>query len=500
MSMPTFASSRSRPARVGAACWLLAALFVALPAAHAAAEAPDRLTLEDALRMAREHSESLAIARAGEARADADVVRAKSQRLPQINFAGSYDRTLASEFSGAFQTETPTCAPLDIDATRPIADRVAELERAAGCGAIGPSFSFGTLPFGQKNVYRLTLTFSQAVYEGGRIAAQESEAGLSRRSAALATSSSDAQLALDVTRAFYDAALSDRLLSIARSGLDQAIAAYDQTRLSFEAGRLPEFELLRAEVARDNQRPIVIRRQADRDVAYLRLRQLLELPSTATLDVDVDLEAAALPPPAPFAEAFATVRAASGNVTRSGIQQAELLVAAREAGVTVARSAQLPSVSLNSSYGRVGYPTDGVFPGFSDFRTNWTVGASVLVPIFTGHRLSADVASARADLADANARLKQTRELAELDAATALEDVASAEAVWEASAGTVQQAERAYQIAELRYREGLSTQLELSDSRLSLQVAQANRAQAARDLQVARARVALLPHLPIGAR
>jgi outer membrane protein TolC len=44
----------------------------------------------------------------------------------------------------------------------------------------------------------------------------------------------------------------------------------------------------------------------------------------------------------------------------------------------------------------------------------------------------------------------------------------------------------------------VSTQLELSDSRLLLQQAEANRAQAARDLQVARARVALLPDLPLG--
>jgi outer membrane protein TolC len=63
----------------------------------------------------------------------------------------------------------------------------------------------------------------------------------------------------------------------------------------------------------------------------------------------------------------------------------------------------------------------------------------------------------------------------------------------------VEQATRAYEIAELRYREGVSTQLELSDARLLLAQAQVNRAQAARDLQVARARLALLPDLPLSA-
>ena len=56
---------------------------------------------------------------------------------------------------------------------------------------------------------------------------------------------------------------------------------------------------------------------------------------------------------------------------------------------------------------------------------------------------------------------------------------------------------RAYQSAELRYREGISTQLELSDSRLLLQQARVNRAQAARNFEVARMKVALLPDLPI---
>jgi outer membrane protein TolC len=62
----------------------------------------------------------------------------------------------------------------------------------------------------------------------------------------------------------------------------------------------------------------------------------------------------------------------------------------------------------------------------------------------------------------------------------------------------VQQASRAYEIAEVRYGAGLSTQLELSDARLQLRQAEANRAVAARDLQVARARAALLPNLPLG--
>jgi outer membrane protein TolC len=470
--------------------------LLALGAATASAQSGP-LTLADALRLAGARNESIEIARAGEARADAELLRVQSQRRPQISFLGSYSRTLASEFSGAFESGGPTCAPLSVNSSAPVAERVAELERAASCGAIIPDLGFEDLPFGQRNIYQFQLSFSQTVYAGGRISAEATRAALSRRAAEFSTTAAEAALALNVTQAFYDAALTDRMVTIAESGFNQASATYDQIRLAFDAGRQSEFELLRAEVARDSERPRVIRSRANREIAYLRLRQLLKLAPNAPLALDADLDSIALPPPAPFAEALAAQRAAGATAERTVVTQAEALVGVREASVTAVQAERRPSVALTSSLAPVGYPRSGVFPGADDFRTNWSVSASVSVPVLTGGRLKAAEAAAAADLTQARAELQQTRELSVLDAATALEDLAAAEAALEASAGTVEQAERAYQIAELRNREGLSTQLELSDSRLALQVAQANRAQAARDLQVARTRVALLPNLPV---
>jgi hypothetical protein len=49
----------------------------------------------------------------------------------------------------------------------------------------------------------------------------------------------------------------------------------------------------------------------------------------------------------------------------------------------------------------------------------------------------------------------------------------------------------------VRYKEGISTQLELNDARILLEQAVTNRALAARNLQVARVKLALLPDLPL---
>jgi outer membrane protein TolC len=216
-----------------------------------------------------------------------------------------------------------------------------------------------------------------------------------------------------------------------------------------------------------------------------------------------------LPPPPVFAERVGAVerqlmpegqKPVSLQVTatlppRTAVTEAEATVRLREASLRLTTAQRKPSVSLNSTYSRIAYPEDVLQPTFN--RTNWSVGASMSVSILTGGRQRGDEAVAQADLAQAQAQRKQVAELAELDTRSAWAELVAARATWEATGGTIEQAQRAYQIANVRFGAGVSTQLELSDSRLLLQQAEANRAQAARDLQVARARVALLPDLPL---
>jgi outer membrane protein TolC len=178
------------------------------------------------------------------------------------------------------------------------------------------------------------------------------------------------------------------------------------------------------------------------------------------------------------------------------VRQAAEAVRVQESQVRIARSQRLPSLSLTSQYGSVAYPTSGL-PSSGEFRTNWTIGVATQVPIFTGGRIRGDEKVAQANLAESRARLQQVREFAALDAQVAINALNQAAASFEASRGTAQQAARAYSIAEVRYREGISTQLELNDSRILMEQATVNTALAARNLQVARVKLALLPNLPL---
>jgi outer membrane protein TolC len=162
----------------------------------------------------------------------------------------------------------------------------------------------------------------------------------------------------------------------------------------------------------------------------------------------------------------------------------------------VAKSQRLPTLSLTSAYGKVAFPQSGL-PGTGDFRTNWTIGLGSQIPLFTGGRIKGDQLVAEANLREAQARYDQVREFAALDSRLTINNLLQARAAWEASKGTAEQAARAYSIAEVRYKEGISTQIELNDSRILLEQAVTNRALSARNLQVARVKLALLPDLPL---
>jgi outer membrane protein len=491
---------------------LLAALLGAAPLvaqetpAQATAAGARPLSLDEALGLAESSSEQLAISRAGITRSRGQQLQARSSRYPQVSGTASYTRALASEFESVGGGQDSTQAPPpreDCDGAfapnpgLPIEARLDSLEKAVECAAgANPFAAFGDLPFGRENTWRVGLDVNQAVFTGGRIRGQVQVADASRRTADIELTSTRAQMVLDVTEAYYDAILSDRLLAIAEATLRQTEATYQQTRLARQVGNIAEFEELRAQVAFQNQRPVVIQRRSDRDLAYTRLKLLLDLPVDLPVALTTPLNDAA---PIPVGR-FASDPERLGDTTtanRAPVRQAAEAVRQQEGLLRVARSSAYPQISVFSQYARIGYPVTGTIPVLDEFRTNWNVGAQLSVPVFTGGRLRGERLVAEANLNEARARLGQTAEQAQLDTRTALQRLAAARATWEASAGTVEQAERAYSIAEIRYREGVSTQIELTDSRILLQQAQANRAQAARDLQVAQVRVALLPDLPL---
>jgi len=470
------------------------------------------LSLDEALRLADRESEALQVARAGVSRAEGQQRQALSQYLPQVGTNLGYNRTLKSQFEALAggppappATTQSLCTP-PIPAGATDAERAAALAQAISCPA-AQGLDFSRVGFGARNQYALGLGVNQAVFTGGRIAGQVEATSAGRRSAEIEVVAQRAQLALDVTQAYFDAVLADNLVAIADSTLAQTEELLRQTSLGRRVGITSEFDLLRATVTRDNQRPVLIQRRGARDIAYLRLRQLLNIPLDEPLALTTPIDEPATisrviasnATGQAITDSLATIPSAdTSSALRAPVRESAEAVRAQEGLLRVARAERLPSFSLNTNYQRLFFP-NSFLPSLGQFSENWTVGGAVAFSLFNGGRVAGQVQVAQANLDEARARLAQARELSALDTRLALIQLQAAEASFAASRGTAQLARRAYGIDQLRYREGISTQTDLTQSRILLEQSLANQALGARDLAVARARVALIRDLPVNA-
>ena len=147
---------------------------------------------------------------------------------------------------------------------------------------------------------------------------------------------------------------------------------------------------------------------------------------------------------------------------RPDLLQAERQLEVANANVDAARAALFPSLRLSASANTGALLTGGVA------TTASALGASLAQPLFQGGRLRVDIAAAEAGEREVLASYYQTALQAILEVENVLADVATQDRNRELEAHSLALAERAYQLADLRYRSGAADYLTLLDAQRSL--------------------------------
>lgn len=147
---------------------------------------------------------------------------------------------------------------------------------------------------------------------------------------------------------------------------------------------------------------------------------------------------------------------------RPDLLQAERQLAAANANVAVARAALFPSLRLSASAGTVSLLTGG------SSGATLGLGANLAQPLFQGGRLRADIAAAQSGEREVLATYYQTALQAILEVENVLSDLAAQDRNRELEARSLALAERAYELADLRYRSGAADYLTLLDAQRSL--------------------------------
>ncbi len=150
---------------------------------------------------------------------------------------------------------------------------------------------------------------------------------------------------------------------------------------------------------------------------------------------------------------------------RADVRQAEQLLIAANASIGAARAAFFPRIALTASAGTASNALSGLF---KDGSWGWTLAPQAVLPIFDAGRNQAGLDSARVGREMAVAQYEKAIQVAFREVSDALAGRATLGDQWQAQqAQTEAEAER-LRLADLRYRNGVASSLDMLDAQRAL--------------------------------
>ncbi|MCL4822525.1 MAG: TolC family protein [Vicinamibacteria bacterium] len=423
---------------------VLALALAALVAIPVAAAEPEPLTLQAALERAGAEAPALAAARAGADAAEARAEAGARQRWPRLVAESRLAWSDWPSMLFAQRLDAGIVAQEDFDPARLNAPDVA--------------WHLGT-----------TVAVEAPVDLWGRIGTA-AEAG--RAAARAARAGSDAALRgvrLQVTAAYWRAALARRGVDVARRALAAAQAREADMEKREAQGDALRSDLLRAKARRREREADLAAREGDAQVAAAVLARAIGTPGAALQAVDE------VPAPEPVAEPAEALVAHAAERPE--------VVAARERGEAAAGAARAESFAAR--------PELGVAVALRDDRRDGGSGQSFMAG--AGVRWSWDagrdkrIAAARADEQAARAMERDARAQVELEVRQAHAQAEAAHRRWLAARGGAEEMREALRVVRERRGAGLATLTDELETEAAAISAELGEIAAAADAAVARA-------------
>lgn len=426
-------------------------------------------TLEQAVLTALEQNPQMMIAQKEVEKAQAGVWEAYGVLMPTL------DATAAVNHSWDIQTTTiPNFLKPMLE---PLAPSIPEFANMP---------DYVEMSFGMENVATYGASLRQPLFLGG--------AGIAGvRLARAATEASQHELELlrqnliyGTTLSFYRCLLARELVRVEDEAVAQAEANLASVRAHYDVGSASGFDLMRAEVEVANLKPEVIASRNDYQAALTGLRTILGLPPDEAIAVEGDL---VFEPDDAAEQSLATLQQ-SAAALRPELRALRAQTRMAAQGVAIARSGFLPKVFFSTDYSRQAMRNDWDF-ATDDFSTGFSSAISVQMPVFDGFRNVKAHEKARLDRRIMNHRERQLMDAIAGEVEVAHSGVQVAGEKCRAAQESIALAREALRLANLRYEEGASTQLDVLGSQLSLRRAELNHASALFEYQMARYRLRL---------
>ena len=349
----------------------------------------------------------------------------------------------------------------------------------------------GTLPDRKPELWGVAIRLTETVYSGGAVGGKMQIAKLNKASRLLEYESSLDRVIMDTRIAFYQILQNRAEVAVHQQAVAFLESEWINQRNRLQVGAGDRLQMLRAQVSLSLERAALLEVENRLRNSYVRITELMAVPYSSGRRARRDPKQLILSEPQPATPGRAgdseppfevegelayTKQPLDMNtcVTRALELRPEMKVrendiAAQRQQLIIDRSTFKPKVEAYVGYDVVNEPD----PAAShDYYSGYLIGVAATWQIFDGWAARGKADATRARISQAELTREATQNTIEADVVRAFHDLQQAEEIIQTQQRNVALAEESLKLAKTNVDLGLTTQLELLQSRLDLTRAQ----------------------------
>ncbi len=407
-------------------------------------QAQQKLTIEQAIRLALKNNPAVGVAQSRIKEAEAKQMQAHSTFLPQANVLTKY--FYANNLPGMYLLSGKSVPVLNNGT--PTGDNIILHPMAPY-----PNLDRDVLTFNMNVVYPL--------YAGNKRVNALSSTKKLKEAYNNNLQETKALLTLKVKRAFYNNLLIKAVIAVYQDALQQMNAHLDLAKQAYNEGVRSEFDILNFESKVEEFKSKIIELKGKQQIAQTAIKNLTGLPDSENIVCNGSINDASNVALLRIPENFDQI--SHGNYKIQSLAKMKEVLNKKE---KIAAAGNLPTLFAFGNY-HIYHGMD--FPPFDKtWRNGYAFGLGLKINLFDGNKTKGKVQEVKANISKIDNYQKglvlQLRYLFEKSE----ENIQSLIAQQKAHELHLKVAEKAYHIAEIGYKNGVNTNIELNDAQLNV--------------------------------
>ena len=315
------------------------------------------------------------------------------------------------------------------------------------------------------NIYTGSLDVNQMLWAGGKVSTGIKMATIYSNASGEQLKTAQKAVARSVKQVYYSVLLARAMAGVQKESLDLARQHLATIEAQYKQGIASDLAMLRQKVEVSNTEPALTQAQNLYEIGLVELKNLIGLDPEAEIDLTDGFNCGRRVP-GEIGGLYAAALAARPDY-RNMRYQRDLY----HEMVGIERAGHFPYLSAYASRQYYGSRESG-FPRGPDRTWSTTAGVRLSLPIFAGGAVSSRTRQARLQEGIADTNLRELERKIKIDVKKAWLSMKEASERLDSQGTAVEQARRALAATEVRFRNGLSGQLDLNDATLALNRAQ----------------------------